>query len=375
MGRIDNRLRSRKQNKNKMTVILLIAVFALPTLLIFIDFLKYLITGTRLYNQMLIGILDVIVVIALPILYLIIIDENKNDCCTDSATFSPAHKLTIYILIAICSLTYFYSGYKKTIKSPILEVLTNSILLLGIMFNIFIAIQIKIPIWLLGNLPIGLLFTLQLAENQKRFLESDFNSEEARNFLERIAWKILGLRPVLKFPVLLMLCLPILIVITSLLLLFGQKPDSIIRVFTDTYKHSFSQLDYLCDNVKCGGHYLCSIAANGHRKIVKPIRYGERNGNKIICNRQLLVANAFEELIEEKMPVLHKHIRHYYNKVGNLIHRYYRIFNNKFVADFFYILMKPAEIIFLLILYTFDQNPENRIAQQYCNKLGPKYIE
>jgi hypothetical protein len=358
-----------------MTVILLIAVFALPALLIFIEFLKYLITGTRLYNQMLIGILDVIVMIALPILYLIILDEKKNDCCSDSATFSPAHKLTIYILIAICSLAYFYSGYKKTIQSPILEVLTNSILLFGITINIFIAIQIKIPIWLLGNLPIGLLFTLQLAENQKRFLESEFNSKEARNFLERIAWKILELRPVLKFPVLLMLCLPILIVITSLLLLLGQKPDSIIRAFTDTYKHSFSQLDYLCENVQCGGHYLCSVAANGHRQIVKPIRYGERNGSRIICNRQLLVANAFEELMEEKMPLLHKPIRHYYNKVGNLIHRYYRIFNNKFVADFFYLLMKPAEIIFLLFLYTFDQKPENRIAQQYCNKLGPKYSE
>jgi hypothetical protein len=113
---------------------------------------------------------------------------------------------------------------------------------------------------------------------------------------------------------------------------------------------------------------LCSVAANGHKKVVSPIRYGERNGNKIICNRQLLIANAFEELVQQKLPNAHKIIRHQYNKVGNAIHHHYHIFNNKFVSDCIYILMKPLEIFFLLTLYTFDKRPENRIAQQYLNK-------
>ncbi|MBL0081928.1 MAG: hypothetical protein IPP37_05630 [Saprospiraceae bacterium] len=97
------------------------------------------------------------------------------------------------------------------------------------------------------------------------------------------------------------------------------KPDSLIRAFTDTYHHGFSQLDHLCENVACGGHFLCSVGANGHPKIVKPIRYGERNGRKIICTRQLLISNAFEELVQEKCPLVHKIIRHNYNKVGRLI--------------------------------------------------------
>ncbi len=37
-------------------------------------------------------------------------------------------------------------------------------------------------------------------------------------------------------------------------------------------------------------------------------------------------------------------------------------------ADITYILMKPLEWIFLLVLYIFDVNPENRIVTQYIGK-------
>jgi len=30
--------------------------------------------------------------------------------------------------------------------------------------------------------------------------------------------------------------------------------------------------------------------------------------------------------------------------------------------------MKPFELFFLLVIYTFDQKPENRIAKQYLKK-------
>ena len=152
------------------------------------------------------------------------------------------------------------------------------------------------------------------------------------------------------------------------MLLFGQKPDSIIKAFTETYRHGFSQWSYKCDNVQCGRHYLCSVAAKGHPQIVKPQRLGIRNGHQIICNRQLLISNAFEELVQERMPFIHTCIRQQYNKVGYFIHRYYYLFNNKFLSDIIYIFMKPLEYFFLLVLYTFDRKPENRIEQQYLNK-------
>ncbi|MBS1653949.1 MAG: hypothetical protein JSU05_03820 [Bacteroidetes bacterium] len=171
----------------------------------------------------------------------------------------------------------------------------------------------------------------------------------------------------IKFPLLLFVCLPLLVILSSMLLLVGQKPDSFIRAFTDTYKHGFSQLDYLCDNVSCGGHYLCSVAANGHEKVVKPIRTGERGGGKIICNRQLLISNAFEEIIEERFPALHRFIRRNYDKMGDLIHRNYKLFSNRYFSDAIYYLMKPLEWIFLIVIYLVDRKPENRIESQYLS--------
>jgi hypothetical protein len=168
-----------------------------------------------------------------------------------------------------------------------------------------------------------------------------------------------------KLPILTVVCLPVLLALIGILLLFGQKPDSIVRVFTDTYKHGFSQLDYQCAGVVCGGHFLCTVAAKGHPKLVRPVRTGIRGGRRIQCNRQLLVSNAFEELLEQGVPWLHRPIRRVYNHVGRFVHRYYGVFNRAWVADIVYLAMKPLEWIFVLTLYLFDQNPENRIAQQY----------
>jgi hypothetical protein len=340
-------------------------LFAIPPLLVIIDFINYVITGKR-FNVFLIRILEFVAIIAMPILYIKIVPGSTNDCCGDSATFSPAHQLTIYTIIVICVIAYFYSSYKKKIHSPILEVLTNSILLLGFILNVVIAVQIKeLFLFFYGSFSICILFILQLINNHRRFIELNINDGLTQQPWEQFAWKVLKMKSILKFPLLFILCLPILIVLSCLLLLFGQKPDSIVRAFTDTYKHGFSQLDHLCNNVKCGGHFLCSVAANGHYEIVKPIRYGSRAGNKIICNRQLLIANAFEELIEQKFPFAHQIVRRNYNKVGTIVHRYYTVFNNKLVSDAVYYLMKPLELIFLIVLYTFDSKPENRIAQQY----------
>ena len=86
------------------------------------------------------------------------------------------------------------------------------------------------------------------------------------------------------------------------------------------------------------------------------------------------IPNAFEELLEEKMPFLHQHIRKNYDRIGNLVHRYYGIFNIKWVSDVIYMLMKPAEWFFLLILYTFDTKPEDRIAKQYLDNQDRQLI-
>ena len=110
-------------------------------------------------------------------------------------------------------------------------------------------------------------------------------------------------------------------------------------------------------------HYLCTVAAGGHRKIVKPIRKGIRHGHEVIVNRQLCIANAFEEVLQEKTPRAHRLIRGFYDKYGFPVAKLIR---HKWSADIVYFLMKPLEWIFLIVLYSTDVHPENRIAVQYA---------
>lgn len=357
-------------------MLLVSIVIALPLLISVIDFLGFLVKGKRIVNIVVLRIIEIEAFLILPYLYLSL-GAKKNDCCDESAAFSPEHRTTILVFIALCLAAYFYSSYRKGIAPPILEVVLNSFLLFAVILNIFIAIQTKEPIFAFGgNAPIILLTILVLAKNQKAFISQPQGPPAmAKNKVERFAWQVLNLQPLVKFPILFILCLPLIVIVTAILLLAGQKPDSLVRAFTDTYRHGFSQWDYKCDNVICGGHYLCSVAANGHPKIVKPQRFGLRNGHNIICNRQLLISNAFEELLQEDLPFLHKPIRRQYNKIGQFIHRHYHIFNNKLVSDAIYLLMKPLEWFFLLILYTCDRKPENRIAKQYISNLDRKQID
>lgn len=146
--------------------------------------------------------------------------------------------------------------------------------------------------------------------------------------------------------------------------LFGQQADSVIKAWTETSDWNLSQR-VAPQNVYYDEHYLCTVAAGGHKKIVKPIRFGERHGHKVIVNRQLCVANAFEQILEEQIPVFHKHIRYFYDTYGFPIAK---IIRSQYIADVVYFIMKPLEWFFLIVLYFYDVNPENRIAMQYIPK-------
>ena len=158
-----------------------------------------------------------------------------------------------------------------------------------------------------------------------------------------------------------LLAVPLLLVITAILLLFGQQPDAAVRMFTETAEWTLSQqippprLDYQ-------GHYLCTVAACGDEKVVKPLRAGKRRGRLIVVNRQLLVANAFEDLLAERAPRLHRVVRGVYDRIGLPISKHV---TTKRRSNAVYYLMKPLEWLFLAALYTFDRKPENRIHSQY----------
>nr|WP_245835686.1 DUF6688 family protein [Virgibacillus ndiopensis] len=156
---------------------------------------------------------------------------------------------------------------------------------------------------------------------------------------------------------------PILVIIQLILVLFGQRPDSFIRVFLETSSFNYSIIPApKPDIVEGDGHYLCTVSAKGHKKLVKPVRSGIRRGRRISVTRQLLIANAFENILEQYLPTFHKVIRNFYDRYGYPISKH---INSKWSADSVYLLMKPLEWLFLITLYTVDKKPENRIHIQY----------
>lgn len=195
----------------------------------------------------------------------------------------------------------------------------------------------------------------QIKQQLEVFSERDPDDFEP-NWLYR---KITGIS---SYSVLIFACLFFVIAVLEIIfILTGQGADAPIKAFKDTADWTFSQ--QLPPPPKhYEGHYLCTVAAGGHKKVVKPLRYGTRHGATIIVNRQLCVANAFEDYIHEKLPKFHKLIRGAYDKYGYPLSKHITTPRR---ADVVYILMKPLEWLFLIFLYMFDTKPEQRISRQY----------
>jgi len=288
------------------------------------DVISVINNNERAGNFFFFRIFESMAVIVLPLLFLSVFDiSEKNDCCSDSAFFSPQHRLSVYTLILICSGAYYYSSLRKRTAAPLLELLINALLAVALVLSVLIAIQAKDVLLCIGGIPAIMLFYISQMILNHRMLMNEIADQGVtdRPFISKAIWWLLQSNIFIKFPLLLIFSVPVLLLLSLLLYVFGQRPDSMIRAFTETYKHGFSQWDYQCENVQCGGHYLCSVAANGHTSIVRPVRIGKRRGHYILCNRQLLVSNAFEELIQEKWPALHRISRKQYDKVGDRIHR------------------------------------------------------
>ncbi|XXX72470.1 DUF6688 family protein [Sorangium sp. So ce134] len=138
-------------------------------------------------------------------------------------------------------------------------------------------------------------------------------------------------------------------------------PTAALQVFTRTCGYTLSQLPIVELPGDC--HYLCTVAARGHAWLVRPIRLGRRGGTPILVNRQLAVANAFEELLHERWPRFGRAARRLYDRLGLPVSRY---IGAAWVADLVYLAMKPLEWAFYLALLLLDPRaPEARIDRMY----------
>jgi hypothetical protein len=140
------------------------------------------------------------------------------------------------------------------------------------------------------------------------------------------------------------------------------RPSGALEVFARTCGHPFSALPLQIKYSQCG-HYLCTVAALGHPRLVRPERLGVRRGQVVVVNRQLAVANAFEDLLHARFPRTGSAARACYDRLALPISRWIA---NRWLADVLYLAMKPAEWLFYLALLAFDREcPEGRIDRMY----------
>jgi len=110
-------------------------------------------------------------------------------------------------------------------------------------------------------------------------------------------------------------------------------------------------------------HYLCTVAAQGSPTLVRPLRMGRRRGRPIVVNRQLAVANAFEDLLHERWPWFGRLARGTYDWLARDVSRQ---LCTRWVANAVYLAMLPAQVGFELFLLAFDPgDPEARIDRMY----------
>ena len=296
--------------------------------------------------------------------------------------FSREHLLTVIVLFAVGVFSYAFLKNRKEKAAPLAKVLAMAGAYIGIAVNLFIIIQlwgvrahnslfmnaVPFDVLLMMLVPLNyiVLAVTELAATvrmQSLFLDSGEKEGEQEPYSRRFlndCNRILAESRHWAFYALL-LTLPLLCVITVVLLLFGQRPDSAIRAFTETSDWTLSTKISPPD-LTTGMHYLCTVALRSHGKLVRPTRMGLRRGEGIEVNRQLCVANAFEQLLEERTPRFHRAVRKFYDTYGYPISRHIR---TPLAADIVYLIMKPLEWLFAAVLYLFDEKPENRIALQY----------
>lgn len=282
---------------------------------------------------------------------------------------------TVIAIFIFGFVSYFLIRKRKLNLPPLIIVCSISGIIVCSIYMIIFIIQITntelFPRYLFYGIPYLALFPISyilcsiraIIEVVRRYKEKNLKAKEFDNkFLNKCSQIIYNTD---NWPILaVVLTVPLTAILICILVLFGQRPDEAIRAFLETSDWNLSQ-KVSPPSVEYDAHYLCTVAVSGHKKIVKPTRVGIRRGQKIIVNRQLCVANAFEDLIQEKTPRFHHFVRYIYDKYGFPLAK---CIKTAWEADITYILMKPLEWIFLIVLYSCDSNPENRISTQYIGK-------
>lgn len=277
------------------------------------------------YDTWVLGYLAVCEVIYLSVTKEVVFSAGWREQLVNSQRHSPiapSYYVWFLFLVFLCLLA-FYALWVKPVGQlpPLLPVLAIGVLYIGTVYVVLWTIQIYeyrelMDLYLL--IP-AIVFVLIVARTiaitvQMHTLDADRSVKvETHSVLARLHDFVSQAKtwPVFAF----LVALPALGLVYAILVLLGQGPHALIRAFTDTSGWALSQ-QTSPPNVFYDEHYLCTVAAGGHKRLVKPIRGGIRHGHPVVVNRQLLVANAFEQVISDRLPRIHRMIRHFYDRMG-----------------------------------------------------------
>lgn len=281
---------------------------------------------------------------------------------------ASAHVLTFLVFFALSSWGIIVLWVRGNRLPPLLFVMAIIFIIIGCVINFALLLQLMsntepakmgfiFSLTPFFHIVISISLLIRVAENERELASEKIYQNKFLNTLNQFMARSKD-KPVL----ILMLCVPVFILVVAILMLFGQDYNSITKVFTETATWNFSQQSHppFLDHK---GHYLCTIAVCGDAKVVKPLRLGKRHGHEIVVNRQLLIANAFEELIQESAPRLHTIIRNVYDKYGYPLSKKITTPES---SNLIYRMMKPLEYLFLVVLYLFVIKPEEKINKQYA---------
>ncbi|EGD34608.1 DUF6688 family protein [Capnocytophaga sp. oral taxon 338] len=280
------------------------------------------------------------------------------------AFISGEYGLTFMIYFLLYHIALWTLWVRKAKLPPLPLVLCLCFLYIGIVLNVCIASQLiggEQSQKELASFPIFSTFIAILVIGRSLMaVREELSTKTFKNRLLNKLNTFLSSRfTVLTWSV--VLVFPIFVLLTLLLMIFGQDYDAVVKGFTQTTTWAFSEKEHP-PYLDHSGHYLCTVAACGSPRLVKPLRWGKRGGRPIIVNRQLQIANAFEELIADFSPVLHHFLRTNYDKYGYDLSQKIK---TPIASNITYLLMKPLEWFFLLCLYTFCLHPERKIERQY----------
>ncbi|MEG0895113.1 MAG: DUF6688 family protein, partial [Oscillospiraceae bacterium] len=284
-------------------IFLLVIVF-LPFILTALNGITFLIFITKRIEKKFFKVIEVISIF-LGVLYLFfyiyLINNSYEPWYEQIYSFqfhsiiSQEHFLTILVLSILSFLGYMFIRFVPVKKqTPIISALAIATIYIGIVICTLWCIQTITNFLVLlfpANCILIFIKTIYAFVYEKDKLIKDNEISLKCGKLSKF------LNNALNYPwIAVLLLVPLLGIMVTILFLFGQEPSSIIKAWTQTADWTFSQ-KIPPESIPYDSHYLCTVAAKGHRNIVKPIRTGLRHGHRVVVNRQLCIANAFEQVL------------------------------------------------------------------------------